>query len=738
MKKSILSMLLLPLVLTAAQPEITLPENPRAWENTARKELAEFLSRSAKAGITSEGVEITQVVLERDDKLPQESWFYRTEKGRLTIGGSGRGLLYGVYCFLENELGIRFLADNVEKVPVYQELRELGKLNRSGRPALIYRDIFRNYLKDDKGKFAARLRLNRRGDAPISTSFGGTFNYGKPYHCHTFCFYLPEKKYLKTNPEYFSLIKGVRKGGFISGQLCLSNPEVAKVLLPKLRQNILDERAAAEKSGRAPSILFDLSMNDNAKSCECENCRKEIAEYGHSGQLLKFLNPIAETIGKEFPDVYLTTLAYFHCEELPKKPITPAKNLIIKFCDTITNQASGITAKENALYRERLEKWGKIADNLFIWDYSIAYHSQIFPYPSEFETAELTREYIKNHVSGIFWEHEHPDCSDMHELKVYVEAKTMENPALDNRKLIKEFCMDFYGRAGEMIFHARELLYRTRKKNNGFVPWMAYLPDFNFIDPATLAEMNRLFDEAEKAVAGDEKLSVRVRRARFGTDLLTACRIVEVTKVTNIDREKLAARLELAAAGKNLPEYCTKMCKNAVIGAKMMRNNLLYAKEIAPGTEFTGKGAFDLQIAGLFNYDPDLVTVAPDEKSPAGVALTIDAAKNAKGYQLPFEMGIHENNINKTLISKRFKEIPKDGSYRWYTLKPVNVTSGSYLYLSRTWKSQYRLIPAGKSDQHLEVRVLARFTGKLFNENTPGDAGTIRIARIVCIPVEKK
>ena len=731
-------MLFLPVMLLAVQVKTVLPENPKAWEYTAQKEISEFLSRSAVAGISSEGKKITRIILKRDDNLPAESWFYRTEGNDLIIGGSGRGLLYGVYCFLENELGIRFLADNVEKVPEYRKTLELGKLNKSGRPALIYRDIFRNYLKDDKGRFAARLRLNRRGDAPISTSFGGTFNYGKPYHCHTFCFYLPEKKFLKDHPEYFSLVNGVRKGGFASGQLCLSNPEVAKVILPKLRQNILDERAAAAKAGRAPSILFDLSMNDNQKSCECDACRKEIAEYGHSGQLLKFLNPIAETIGREFPGVYLTTLAYFHCEELPKTSITPAKNLIIKFCDTITNQASGITAKENSRYRERLKKWGKIADNLFIWDYSIAYHSHIYPYPSEFETAELTREYIKNRVSGIFWEHEHPCCSDMHELKVFVEAKTMENPALDNRKLIKDFCQDFYGKAGEMVFTAREKLYQARKKNNGFVPWMAYLPDFNFIDSATLAEMNRQFDMAEKAVADNPELAVRVRRARFGTDLLTACRIIELPGFTPADREKLLSRLEIAASGKNLPGYCTQMCKSALKGAKMMVDFVRSIKALKPDAEFNGNGAFDVPLASLFNHDPDLITITADEKSPSGVALTFNAAKNAKGYKLPFEMGIHENNINKTLISKRFKEIKNDGNYHWYTLSPLNVTSGSYLYLSRTWRSQYRLIPAGKADRRLTIRILARFTGKLFDEKTPGDEGTIRIARIVCTPATDK
>ena len=75
------------------------------------------------------------------------------------------------------------------------------------------------------------------------------------------------------------------------------------------------------------------------------------------------------------------------------------------------------------------------------------------------------REYAKNNVRGIFWEHEYPESSDMHQLKVWLEAKFMENPDLDAEALIKDFCNGFYGAAGKHIFAARKALYNARKKN---------------------------------------------------------------------------------------------------------------------------------------------------------------------------------------------------------------------------------------------------------------------------------
>lgn len=723
-------------VLCLAALEIKLPDDPKAWEVTAKSELTEFFSRAVKQGVTIDGKELKKVEIRRADQLPEESWFYRSEGDTLIIGGSGRGVLYGVYQFLERELDIRFLTDDAESVPVYEKTLKLGKLDRSGKPVLIYRDIFRSNMKNDQGKFAARMRLNRRGDEAIAARFGGTFHYGKPYHCHTFCFYIPEKKYLKSNPDYFALINGKRRGGFATGQLCLSNPEIVKIILPQLRQNIINDRAAAARNGRAPYVLFDLSINDNAFSCSCEKCKKEVAEYGHSGQLLRFLNPIAEAIGKEFPGVYITTLAYFHCEALPKKDVRPAKNLIIKFCDTITNQAAPITAKENQLYLERLQKWGKISDNLFIWDYSIAYHSHIYPYPSEFDIASTTREYLKNKVSGIFWEHEHPCCGDMHELKVYVEARTMEDPSLDGEKVIREFCERFYGDAGKYVFAARKKLCEVRKKNNGFVPWMAYIRDFSFIDPAAVKEINGCFDKAAQAVKDDKILSARVRKARLGLDLLVACRLVELQQSITVDTKALAARLTIAVSGSDHPAYCQKKCQTVIRTAKNMLAFIEKVKPLAKDAEFIGNGAFDLALPAMFNHDPNLIRIVGDPDASAGVAVIIEAAKNAKGYKAPFDMGIHDQEKGKTLFTRRFKDIPTDGKYHWLSLKPVNVTSGCYLYLSRTWKIQHRIIAGGSPDQKLEVKVRIRFTGELFNNDRPGDPGTIWIDRIVCVPVK--
>lgn len=720
----------------AAEIPVKLPDSPRAWELTAEKELKDYLQRSLKSSLIIDGKEIKNVVLQRNDTLPEESWFYFSKGDTLTIGGSGRGLLYGVYCFLENEVGIRWYSEDAELVPEYTGALQLPALDKKGKPVMIYRDIYRNNLKNDKGKFAARNRLNRRGDEPISVQYGGTYNYGKPYHCHTFSFYVPEKKYIKTNPEYFALVKGKRVGGLSTGQLCLSNPDLIGVILPQLRQNILKDREAAKKAGRAPYVLYDVSINDSTNYCRCEMCKKQSAEIGHSGIILNFINKIAGEIGKEFPDVKITTLAYWFCEDIPKTDIRPASNVIVKLCDTVTNHASAITSPENGIYLKRLQEWGKISNELFIWDYGIAYDGSVYPFPSEFDQGILAREYAKNNVRGIFWEHEYPESSDMHQLKVWLEAKFMENPDLDAEALIKDFCNGFYGAAGKHIFAARKALYNARKKNNGFVPWYTLAADFKFIDGACAKEMMAHFDAARQAVADDPELSARVRRASIGFDLLVAGRLVEMQKAFDVDVAALKERLEIAASAKDQPASCYKNSLKSVRAAKSKLVFIDNIKALPENAEYTGEGCFDLPLVSMINLAPGIVSIAAEPQAACNVAIKIDAAKNPKTYGMPFNAGIHNTINNQTLRDVTVKSVPTDGKYHWYSIPATKIHSGCYLYLTRSWRIRGRMISGGEEAKKMVVKLHMRFTGKLFGEATPDDAGTIWIDRITLVPAK--
>ncbi len=55
----------------------------------------------------------------------------------------------------------------------------LESLDLRGVPVFQYRDIYMLYGLDG-GRFAARNRANREGDARITAQYGGSLDYGPP------------------------------------------------------------------------------------------------------------------------------------------------------------------------------------------------------------------------------------------------------------------------------------------------------------------------------------------------------------------------------------------------------------------------------------------------------------------------------------------------------------------------------------------------------------------------------
>ncbi|MBO4345737.1 MAG: DUF4838 domain-containing protein, partial [Victivallales bacterium] len=224
------------------------PANPKPHEQTAMNELKEYLGKRIDGKLTIGGVSnVTFVVGDSElakangllsTELPEEQWVIKSFGDKVLINGGGtRGALYATYHFLEDFCDIHWWSDIEEYVPKASSLT-LPVLDKKGKPLFIYRDIYRTDRLAISPKTAIRNRLNRNGDQDIPATLGGSFNYGEPYHCHTFNKYFPVEEYMESHPEYFSFVNGKRVGGFYHGQLCLSNPELKPHFVKKLLKYI--------------------------------------------------------------------------------------------------------------------------------------------------------------------------------------------------------------------------------------------------------------------------------------------------------------------------------------------------------------------------------------------------------------------------------------------------------------------------------------------------------------------
>lgn len=506
---------------------VLIPEHPEIWETTAARELRHYLGQ-AVLSVKAYGQNVVFHVGNTDaaneigfapGKLEDEEWAVRAlPDGRVILCGGGiRGTFYSVCIFLERQLGVRWFTPTDEFIPEPKPL-DLTGLEMSGRPFFRIRNIYRRPKPFfDRGRFAARNRLNQDGEWPlISPKYGSCVAFGSPKHCHSIEEgYLPGKKYFRSHPEYYALIDGKRNPDMWTGQVCLSNPALPELLAKKLKSFILADEAQAAKKGHSPPQIYDISLNDSRSFCQCPGCAEKVARYGESGTLLLVLNRVAAELKKFRPAYRLQTLGYFATTEPPRGGVEPLDNIMIRTCNTESFLHENLLSSVNGKFRAQVENWATHASILFPWEYAVTYGSAgPLPYPSEFTLSDNLRFYAANKSAGVFFEHENPELNDMYDLKVYMEARLMENPNLDTDVLMSDFCSKYYGRASSQVLEYRRELRRTAFANHAKARY--FFPsaeDFRYIDWATMKRFQGILASGAEKVKRNPIMRHRLNRA---------------------------------------------------------------------------------------------------------------------------------------------------------------------------------------------------------------------------------
>ena len=213
--------------------------------------------------------------------LGEEEWVIKTQDGNLILtGGRPRGTLYAVYEFLEGQLDCRWLDEFTEVIPSKSELT-LTKLDIRGKPAFWDRKIYDGITFFDH-KLMQCFHARNKDTAPASAEYGFGVKFGLPLECHTF--YAYSKDWQDTHPEYLAMNgKGERvrsTSGCGPGQICLTNSDVRKLMLEKLRQYIVADREKAAKTGAPFPVIYAIESNDNNLTCQCPECQALIKREG--------------------------------------------------------------------------------------------------------------------------------------------------------------------------------------------------------------------------------------------------------------------------------------------------------------------------------------------------------------------------------------------------------------------------------------------------------------------------
>lgn len=414
--------------------------------------------------------------------LPDDGYTYKPFGNNLIIaGGAGKGTLYGVYDFLE-ALGIRKFAPNTSYIP--EKIRPYPAAG-TFKPLIRYRTTSYGQMGDEE--YTAWHKLSSRSE-------WGLF-------VHTFNTLVPPQEYGQSHPEYFSLIKGVRSPGT---QLCLSNDEVASVLIANLTIKIAEKPAAT---------YWSVSQNDNDQHCTCGNCKALDEKYGNvpSGSMAYFVNKVARAV----PDKIISTLAYWYTRKAPKN-IRLEPNVNIMLCNIESRRQAPVYETDPAFSND-LKDWGALTKDILLWDYNIQFTNFFAPFPNLHTIKPNIKFYTDNHVNALFMQSNSEPAAEMALLRSYLICKLMWQPGLDDKTIINEFVNGYYGAGGQHIRQYIEVMQQALAKSGMKLDIFGDPIDAKegFLSADMMSRYNALFDKAENAVKNNADLLRRVQVARL-------------------------------------------------------------------------------------------------------------------------------------------------------------------------------------------------------------------------------
>ena len=369
-------------------------------------------------------------------------------EGIYIVGKTDDATRNGIYDFLETHLECMYVSPENTYVPLCPTVK-LALEEKTVNPTITWRKVYQ-YESVQNGWYE-RLKMNgtivKEGENSIELyNEWGTW-------CHSSFEFVPPEKYFDEHPEYYAKFLGKRRyqfnvlGRTFPTHLCYTNEEVYQIAEAELVKRIEAN----------PEVKFwDFSIMDTYfATCRCKECKKFNKEAGSEmGTLLAFLNRLADAIRDDYPDVYLSTLAYQRVKNPPKN-MKCAPNLCINVCAFPGTQSypysteGGIKASRE--FAERVVEWGKICDNILVWDYVVNFTHLKLPFPNfEFQKENLEF-YLENNIRFVFHQGSREPMDENAEMRTYLLSRQLWDKDVDLLALAKKYVAVVYGDAAGLV-----------------------------------------------------------------------------------------------------------------------------------------------------------------------------------------------------------------------------------------------------------------------------------------------
>lgn len=398
-----------------------------------------------KAGQTRQGAYVFHVgkaPAGSDGKFqPEEARWEITPDAAYFYGDQNNGVLFAVYDFLENELGVRWPGPGDIAFKPQDRLR-IRNLKGRWYPILNLRGI--RYYKDRTAQnWQKRLRA-------------GVHN--QPRYGHAFTKYW--KRFSKTHPEFFAMRKdGLRAPVGLKGNsdnvAAFQGKSSEAIAMCVTCDGLIEQIIADWKKAGCP-LYINLCENDalGKDSCHCPKCtaldvvpeKKTEWENWYADRYIHFANRVLAEAKKIRPDVKASMYAYDATEQAPARE-KPNADLVIGIVPTDFSMA-GIKSYVGA--------WKKAGLNHFFYrpNRHVYYNLSILPTGSEkhffeiwqylYRSGAIGFDYDCGRANGFF------DC-----IGDYVILKAMQDPEKPFGHWEKHYMESFGAASGEVSDYFR-------------------------------------------------------------------------------------------------------------------------------------------------------------------------------------------------------------------------------------------------------------------------------------------
>ena len=447
-----------------------------------------------------------------------------TKDGKLTpTGGTSHGTSNGVYTFLEDYLGVRWLMPGEvgEDIPRSKDVR-IPDLDRIDTPGFDNRLI--PYIQNENPLAQQWLRRQKQG-------YSLQIN-----HYHNFRHLLPAEEY-EQHPEWFAQLDGKRPRPGDRYKLETTNPDLIRFVASRIREDLR----------RMPSLYsYSISPSDSGG---WSTSPESHVFYDHDPHgkvsvtplVLDFYRNVAAEVGKEYPDRILcgyvyTSYLYPPSQGIPELP----DNLCLVLAASISYGYGLHRDSTRRDFEELLRTWPKATHNISYFDLPVnLLQSFGAPNPPGLEIlAYLYPRLADAGMRGMYmfginaW--------GQGALTNYLLAKLNWNPRANVSELAREFFLRAYGnKAGPIMQELYEHVDDANKKfhqqdaHAGFRLTPLLLQK---VYKPLLPDMERLFNNAQHAAATPQQ---RQRLWMFQVNMNRFMHYLEDAGIADFERESI-------------------------------------------------------------------------------------------------------------------------------------------------------------------------------------------------------